>query len=636
MTQQQLKKYLLPLFFGSLVLSAGIVAGYCIGLTTLGKFLPGLFAVGTVVSFMIAVYNAFRQPTIKNNFANESTFFLFCLFISAMSLGSSISAPAMWQSLSSDRVAGFLPYSDASCYYQQLLAWPAQSFDAWNSRRPINAVLNILEFHLGGSTLLGMILVRIALSALAITLFIVALSFVVGQFAALTAGFVLLFWTWPYASSMQSEVNGITIACAGYALLLIALQQRRRLLAYSGLIALVLAYLFRPYNPLMPAFFAFFVMVSIVENWRKGFQSALILSVAVTALSFVIPKVLYLAYGNANGEINGNTGDVVLGLARGTNWKEASEFVKIQHPGLSEKNKNALEYELARKLINEDKKPLIRNLIKNSFLSLYVFQTEYTSAWGIPKIIVLGDNGARTIVRFLVAMFSRIEIWLGLVISGSSIILISYTRCIPSLKSINSGKGAFVMFIVSLVTFATIAPFIFCDAGWRVVATLYPGLAILATGIPIGIQYLRFQQKIKHNELCVEQESTIKSPSQVTYVSFALIIIVLIAMPYPLMSRFFLGTDVPLTEAMILDVREGAKPQWTGFNRAVITKSDLLAWSKREGTDLAPFLMQYGMLIRKVRFEHGKYVLVCKYSKGIQDFTTNSMFKIQVEPKGRL
>ena len=623
MSQMRFTRSVLPFVLGCGALAGGILAGYWIGQTNLGTFLPRVLAVGTVVSFMTAIYFALRRPISTQYFVDNTAFLPFCLFICAAALGSSVSATAAWPLSPSDRIAGFMPYSDASDYYQLVLEWPAQTFDAWNSRRPLNATLNIMEFHLAGSTLLGMILVRVALAALAITAFIVALSSMAGRSAALSAGFVLLIWTWPYASSMASEVNGITISAAGYALLLVALAQNRRTLAYLGLFALVLAYAFRPYNPLMPALFAFVVMLGLATGWRKGLKTALLAAVAFTLLAVALPKAIYLAYGHPDGSINANTGSTVLGLARGTNWKEASEFVESKALGLPEREKNALMYEMAIESAKKDVGPLARAMMIGLAKAVFQSQQELGSTMGFSKLIVgSAQNSSGEFIRFVA---QRPSIWITSLFAILSVVLI--------FRAPKTSMPVTLLGGISVIAFITIAPLLYTDGSWRVVATLYPGLALLATAIPLSIrcvQLTRVTTEAKPTQFL----KTVSAPRLERYVPTALIGFVLVAMPYPALSRLFAGDAKPLADALILDVRDEVTPHWSGFNRAVVAPRELIAWSIEEGHgDLAAFLARYGKSVQQVRFEKGVYVLISKVTASMPDqpgFPSGPVFQLRI------
>ncbi len=602
MVQQQLTKNIVIFLLGFLVLAAGILTGYCIGLTSLGKFLPRLLAIGTVVSFIIAVYSSLHTSQIKHDLVSNNTFFLLCLFICAAALASSISAPPLGHMVI-DRFARFLPDSDANGYYSQVLNWPDKTLNAWNSRRPMNAVLNILEFNIGGSTLLGMILLRVSLAAFAIVAFITALVRVVGRSAALSAGFVLLIWTWPYASSMLSELNGITISTAGYAVLLIALAEKSKKIAYLGLFALVLAYAFRPYNPLMPGLFAFIVTMIMAENRRNDFKKAIIAAFTCTALAFVIPLMIYVAYGNPDGGINTNTGYTVLGLARGTDWEEASKYIHSKAPALSERESNALMYKEAIKEVQKDIRPMGKAIMNNSLQALFVPQREFGFAMGFSRNIP--DSAKKTQAGLLRYLIGTPSIWFSSLFMAVSVVLIF--RNIK--KRIFSG----LLCGITGIVFISIAPFIFQDAGWRVVATLYPGFALLITVIPTSIRNMHI------SNITIEE-----NPSQIsdtTYLSIALIGFVLLAIPYPAISRFFSKDAKTEAQTVTVYIRNEAPAHWIGLNSAVISPKELLTSSLNQDgcSELSVFLERYGNTLRQVHREKKAYVLIYQPARDMLD-----------------
>ena len=588
----KLLKSVVRFFMGCLVLATGIFTGYFIGLTSLGQFLPRLLAVGTVFSFLIALYSALRSSHLNKDVVDDNTFFLLCLFICAAALGSSISAPPLGH-MALDRFARFIPFSDANGYYGQVLNWPDKSFNSWNSRRPLNAVLDIMEFQLGGSTLLGMILLRVVLAALALAAFIAALALIVGRSAAFSTGFVLLSWTWPYAASMLSEINGITISSAGYALLLVALAQNSKNFAYLGLFALVLAGIFRPYNPLMPGFFAFVVIMIITKNWRKGFKEAILVVFAATALFFVIPKIIYLTYGNRDGAIYGNTGYTVLGLARGTGWEEASAYINSKALNLSEQQRNALSYEEAIKTVQKDVRPMGKAMMNSSLQVLFISQREFGFAMGFSRNIP--DSAKQNQAGLLRYLMSTPSIWFSSLFIIISVIL--------TFRNLKKGTFAGLLCVITIVAFISIAPFIFQDAGWRVVATLYPGFALLITAIPMSIRYR------KKSSITIEEPSS--QIQNAAYIPMALIGIVLIAIPYPAISRFFARDTKSSAQAVTVDVRNEEPAHWTGLNRAVVSPQELLTWSiNGRYKDWIAVIEQYGKVLRQVRLEKDGIVLL--------------------------
>ena len=591
------------------MLTAGIQTGYWVGLTSLGQFLPRLLAIGTVVSFVFAVYSSLHTSQIKKDVASDNTFFLLCLFITAAALGSSISAPPLGY-LAVDRVARFIPFSDAGSYYLQVLNWPDKSFNAWSSRRPLNAVLDIMEFQLGGSTLLGMILLRVVLASLSLAAFIASLARVVGRSAALSAGFVLLIWTWPYASSMLSEINGITISTAGYALLLIALTHKSKRIAYLGLFALVLAYALRPYNPLMPGFFAFFVISIMVENWRDVFKGAIVAAVTFSALAFVIPLIIYVGYGNSDGGLNANTGATILGLVRGTDWAEASNYIQSKAPNLSERESNTLMYEEAIKTVQKDIRPMGKAIMNNSLQTLFVPQREFGFAMGFSRNIP--DSAKKTYAGLIRYLTTTPSIWFSSLFMLISSVLI--------IRNIRQGRVTDVLCAITAIVFVSIAPFIFQDAGWRVVATLYPGFALLITAIPTSIRYRQMSG--------VTIEKIHEKIPYTSYLPMALIGFVLIAIPYPAVSRLFSKNAKSEAQGVSVEVRNNEPAHWSGLNSAVVSPQELLAYSITGGyDDLTAFMQQYGKSLRQVRLDNHECVFFYQPNEGMPLFRRSGLFK---------
>jgi hypothetical protein len=630
MIQTRFTKHVWPYVLGCSVLLVGLLIGYWFGQTNLGQFLPRMLAVGAVVSFIVATYAAICTPLHSRQLFAERSFFTICLFICASVLSSSISATAKWQLSPYVLISGFMPYVDANNYYWQVLSWPAQTFDVWNSRRPLNATLNILQFHLGGSTLLGMILIRTVLATLAISAFIVALSRMVGRAAALTAGFVLLIWTWPYASSMLSEINGITVSSAAFTLLLTAFSQKRRADAYLGLFALVLASAFRPYNPLMPALFSFAVITALAKPWRKGLIVALLVAFVSTLLAVGVSKAIYYGYGHPNGSTNANTGYVVLGLARGTDWAEASAFVESISHGLTAQEKNVLMYETAIDSVKKDFRPMLRSLIIRLNGAVFLSVQELGGAMGFTKHSWWGWGWSQSVHRSLDSFIHFVtqhpSVWLP-----SLFACISFALLIPIRKT---RMPITLLGGVSAITFISVAPVIFIDGGWRIVATLYPGLALLTTIIPLWIWHVK--QANAHTAEALIQAPNRDSASRLVYnVAVAIIVLVLFAMPYPALFRLFNDEANPQANALILDVRHGETPRWLGLNHAVVSPNELVAWTTTFGNrykDVALFISQHSNSIEQLGCEEDIYVFRAKAAAEIADQTIlPSNFRVVLE-----
>jgi hypothetical protein len=206
------------------------------------------------------------------------------------------------------RVAGFIPFSDAGDYFNQLLNWPADSFDPWNSRRPANSPLNILQFDIGFQTLLGLLVVRVLILALAVAFFVSALMRIAGIWMALASGFLLVSWSLPYVPTMLSETNGIALASAGYGCLLLGMHAKKVSWVMWGLLGLALATALRPYNPLFPALTAMIAFMGMPWSMRRKLATGAAAAALSTAVMSGAPRLAYAVYGHPDGSIGGNTG----------------------------------------------------------------------------------------------------------------------------------------------------------------------------------------------------------------------------------------------------------------------------------------------------------------------------------------
>ncbi len=615
------KRYLFPSAVTVKVLVAGTLAGWWLGQTDLGAALPRGLAVGTVVSSLLAVGLAFdrRGPQPMRG---DAGFWLVCLSVCALVLGSAISAPAVWQFAPMERLAGFLPYSDAAAYYQQVLEWPAPTFNPINSRRPLSTALNILAFDLGGATLLGLLGVHAALAALGITAFMAALARVAGRPAAMAAGFALLMWTWPYAGIPLSEINSITLSAAGYAVLLLALAQRDRGVAVVGLLALVLAYAIRPYNPLMPALMAFAVSLGLAKPWRRALLGALATAVGASLVGVVLSAALSFVYGHPAGSANANAAYTALGLARGTDWKEASNWLEAQHPGLSERAASSLMYHAAVVAIRQDPRPLFKALGVGLVKACYFTQQALGATLGFrPQPVGEAQRGGREFLRFVVA---HPTIWLTMmwtVISVWALFRVQ-KKCPP--VAILAG--------VSVLGLFSAAPVFFGDGSWRAVASLYPGLALLVAAIPLAMLAARPAPEVVSHQP-TRALNAWHAPVNLLAVPLALLGFAGLAMLYPASFRYVNDPARPWAESLVLEIRQDTTPHWIGLNRAAVAPSDLQAWATTMGhAAWATFIARHSAALIEVRYEHGGYSLVVQDAAGLSkaaDVPQDSLFKLR-------
>lgn len=597
-------------------MSVGTLAGLWLGQTHLGASLPRVLALATLLASLLAVGWAVIWPQAARPRGGEIGFTVLCLGVSALVLGSAISVPAVWQVSPMDHLAGFLPYSDAAAYYQQVLEWPAPTFNPINSRRPLSTALNLLAFDLGGSTLLGMLLVHAALAALGITAFMAALAEVAGRWAALTAGGALLLWTWPYAGTPLSEINSITLSAAGYALLLVALARRERGRAALGVAALIMAYAIRPYNPLMPALMAGAVSLGLARHWRPALTRALAVAALALLGGVVLSAALGFAYGHPQGSANSNAAYTALGLARGTDWKEASNWLAAQHPGLSERAGASLMYTTAVAAIRQDPRPLCTALGVGLVKGLYFSQQEVGAAVGLSRHAVgAAQTGGRAFLHFILAHPS---IWLGAMfaaLSGGA--LFAARKRFPAVAILGG---------VSVLGLLSAAPVFFGDGSWRAVAALYPGLALLVAAIPLAMRSRGVQVR-------EEPPSTGLAQSPARALPFALLGFAGLALLYPASFRLAPEQARPWAEALVLEIRQHATPHWLGPNRAVVAPGDLQTWATAMGqVEWAAFVARHAAQLVEVRFEGGGYSLLMHAAEdlpGPAELPQDPLFKVR-------
>ena len=592
--------------FSLLTVALGLAIGFWLGQTTLGQWLPRLFGVGTGLAFTYALYISFNANRLAADMAIalSSYFYLFCLFLVTTILATSLSAIPTWQLSPSDRIAGFIPFSDAQAYYRQVLAWPDAHFDSWNSRRPLNAVINILEFHLGGSTLLGMQLVRVTLAALAISAFTAALSSMTGAAAALAAGFSLLIWTWPYASSMLSEINGISMSSASFALLLVGLHRKDTSYVALALLGMVLAYALRPYNPLMPALLAIFTAWGLWGRSTHALNRGLLLAMVAIVLVLGVPKLIYMMYGDPEGSPNANAAPTLLGLARGTDWKEASEFISKHQPGLNEKEASALMYQLASKTALNNPTDLLKALTVSSAKFAFTFQQQLGSVFGFPDAINTNAQGNLRI--FLFAIIKNPFIWISTIFTVVSVALV--------ISLMRAGVALSYPIAASLISLISFAPLLFTDGGWRAIATLLPGIAMLVTVIPLAVRHQKLGPTVTSPQYAKRiQKNGSHKIIDANYLFTIFIAIFLAVLTYPLLFGVVSNINSEHPEAASLTVHANNNSQWTGFNAAEISINDLQRWCEKTNKPaLQSFLKRFGNEVTALDYKEGLYILRLK------------------------
>lgn len=480
-----------------------------------------------------------------------------------------------------DRIVGLIPYSDGCGYYRQVLAWPAPSFDEWNSRRSWNAAINISAASIGDSTVGGMHVVRIAIAALSITAFAAAVAASVGWIGAMLCASVLIYWTYPYATSCLSELNGITVSAAASAVFVSAVRRRSWPWFCVSLIGLSLAYAIRPYNPLWVMLAAAggsaWLLVGAVPR-----RIAIGLGIGVVALvaGWFVQQAPYWAYGNPSGAINANAADVALGLARGTNWKEASIYFHQQSQFLySSGDESSQKWSLAVKTALANPKPLLKAMTVSLVKCAYKVPQEFGAAYGLPLRFGKGIDSAGAFIRHLA---NSPTIWVcGVLFCGA---------IAASLRALR-GTSLVLLSALGLVALFSFAPIVFTDGGFRVAATLYPPLSIIALGLPLwiggalaGWRGSSTQGRFSLERDDCEQEGRVGIMPVASTVALALGAAVLGAYPLALAGPgIFRSLDRPRPTGMTVTVEAGAATRWTGWNNGVTSHEALVAWADSQG-----------------------------------------------------
>lgn len=592
--------YLILIFaLTSMVLISSSFIGFYLGTLDFGcsftTILTSFFYLFLILSFL--------GSRLKMNhfikFTGEIEFFI-AIFIINIILTSTISlAPRCFEE-EYYQLIGLVPYSDAKDYYQQLYEWPAKTLNAWNSRRPLNAMINIAEFRIGGFTYLGLLKLRCALLALGIGFFFIALKQHLNVYLTCCVCLCQLFWVWPYAGSMLSEANGIFFSNLAFAAFLNRYHQKWSY--WLGLVALILAFSLRPYTPLLVGIFAFILFFETQSLGKFRLVRALVVSMIGSLIIIVVPKIVHSAVGNPNGLPNSNVSLTILGLSLGNNWHAAEEMLTPLSSHLDEKGRVALAYKLAKENVMKNPKPLVNIMVKNTL----------AGTQGLIKrlgtVVKLNGNWQK-IIHFPI-------IWISLVC------FFGFLACIAIFILWKTQRLLINIILASLISYFCGIPFFFSDAGWRGNAILYPGLAMLIILIPLALQK-RFDLKSSPIESTVDNQFGINLS---TYLSGTLIVAVLL-----ISSSFFPNLFyTKIHHEIHIQLRKGAKSEWLTYNTGIAATENLVIWGrKNDQNSMADFVETNLSKIRSLDYSNGRYYLNLadeKNSKGQQIISPDSLF----------
>ena len=545
----------------SMSTSAGALSGLLLGQSAIGHLFPGLISAAWWVLLALSLLAvAGYRPPVKS--LSDKAFFLLSLFLCSLVLGSSVSAACLhpgedwWY-----RLAGFVPHSDARGFYKQVLSWPAEHFIEQSSRRPWNAVFDICVYHLAGSSLLVFFLIQSILTAGAITALVTALSMHVGRLPAWLAGNTLLYFAWPQVSLLMTEINGIIFTALGIALLLYGLATEKKWLLVWGIIGISISCQLRPFNPAMPYFFLAAV-VALAPVAQRKLRLFLLLTAVVIAFSVVVPRAIFAAYAHPETVINGNISATLLGLARGTNWWEARLYAIKERDNagasgcegcqLTEREMYDSEMSLLLPTILDNPSLIIRSLIHNFSEALKQYYKASLEMAGLERLA----NGQFKVI--LLPLFYAFIILLPMLL----------LRRHPAMMS---------MFLLTLLSFISFAPVVYGDGGWRIVAPLFPGLALFPVLLPLGLEWLL---KRPGRQIIRTEVNMSRIPGAA--LARGLVIAMLVLLPYPGLVKLFspAGGD-PAQDVLEVRLDDSVRPGWTGFNSAVASRDVMATWIRQ-------------------------------------------------------
>jgi len=508
------------------------------------------------------------------------------MFIVAVSLGTSVTMLSAHEG--SINFLFFPPWDDRG-YYFQLLNYPFKGlFDPFNSRRPLNAMINILEFQIAGRGVLTLMILRVNLLVMAVSALVMALSRKTGLAAALSAGFMLIVWAFPFASRLMSEVNGMTAAAAGLACILSGEHSRGYWKVYIGLFLLCLAYLLRPFNPLMPALMALVAFFPLKMSTRAAFFRGGIAAFGAILCVWILPSFLAL-YSHPGGTSNANLAYTILGITRGTTWSEAGDYQNKTKKVQSEAERSAVMYDMALKNIREHPEWAVNGIMKGVRRMPKVLLQEVKkglglglstpSSWEKNKKAIKGSSSK---LRILPVIF--------IVIFLICVLIISFLIKRNSIIS--------WIFGISLFSFVSVAPILITSGGWRIVASLFPGLSLMLAIIPTYLRERRLGDLVEGSQA---------SPAIFQRFPEFILFFIILAIPfsgiYRMVAKKQIRKPYPGLEVRVVD---DGSVKWLGINEVQVSLPQIIqVLSPEFYSETRMLLQKEGAHLYRIQFSDG-------------------------------
>ena len=552
-----MNKIVLHLAAVPVVAAGGVGAGYLVGLTPVIHTFPQAIGYINLVVFSLCILCAWEKIKLGLEKIPEGMFLQCSIFVSALILGTGLlganwdETPYWWA-----RQGGFLPATDAKHYFTQAVRWPDEYFDSFNSRRPLNTTFNILLFHLAGSSLLGVLAIKVALVAIGVGVFILGVSRHVGRLVAISSGLVLLYWIWPFTSVFLTEINSIMFASVGTGLVLIGATGYHRATVLLGLVALTVASNLRPINPLLSAVLGFAVICFLSTDKWRGVFLGMATAIALIFGSWAISKATLAMYSAPGSALMGNMGHTLLGLSRGTDWFEAEKFYKSQHGNNSEEKANRLMMQMAIEQFKKAPSIAFQKAKKNMIHFTFETYTEFNNALGI------GNPASRICkTRFLHGHVIFFIFFIGMLFIG--------------LLAFRFQPLAALIFVVSLSSVVGVVPLVYGDAGWRSLAGSYPALALFPGMIFAFITRVRDRFRPAHATAVEPTDlGVIGLVSQ--FLTIALLVVLVLSIFWPWAQSRIFGQSSSSVRIFRTDLETGARQRWTSPNSAIGNPATLL------------------------------------------------------------
>ncbi len=501
-----------------------------------------------IFSFIIYLigFIKIRHATFSVSFFNKPSFFI---LITAIFLVMGFNA-AMRSTHENSwfTIGGIMPFSDAGAYYKETIDWPKETLSMLNSWRPLNSVINFFFFFLGAKTPLGFFLVRIFFLALVIGYFWFQVRQMIGMQLSIIAWLLLVFWVSPFLPTWLTEINGLIFSLAGINSLLEIKNFEDNKPIFLGLFLISISNTLRPFNYFLPILFSCIFLFNTKTPWFKRIVKTFMYGSICLLTMLLIPKLTFNFIGHKNSTVNGNTGSVLLGIARNTNWDEATNYITNKYPSFNYIDLNRKMKEEAIETFKKHPNQSFIYLI-NSLKDAYI--TLVQKLFQIIININLSNN-----FNLLISIVG-LGIMMFLILSLYKINLILALVC-----------------LIGIMSYLSFAPIVFNDGRWRITATLLTSFSLILPLSFFGIKNLLLNNKNHQQKL---QTNLISNSSNLKIPIFVVLIFVA-----SMLYTFVTWKEGPNnlrnnSITLILDSNIKAN-KWTGFESISTNQTAVVKW----------------------------------------------------------